>query len=468
MRAIHGSYAGLAAGPDLAHNEDSWVWVDSDGTWIATKYSSAQYTWHFDNNGRLFLPDVHSTNAAISPVADGISLGTGAGNVSITPGGQAFLFDQNGAMHLPSGGDIVDSAGNSVLTAVNQTGNYTFSGDNLEMPLNSRLNSGGLGETGAAEFGTEVYKNPSNIISSSQVYLGSGAGEFRSIYNNPDPYGFAGASTLTYAGVEDVGSGKFSGVVSQTPDMDSMYTVDFDPATNTIVVGAATEGGHLVSADWSTALGTLNQGFTVNGVFTDTQQTVLSGGSTNPSSIVIDDQGISWNNQGLGKVQFSAATDFEIVAQNRITLSGAPVNLPNVDTGRVLASAGDVVRNSDGRIYVYNGTRWNEVVTTTGASKDIILNPGASLRNSNGVRVAYHTEVPTDISQLSDTTGIIPNIEQETINIDGGAAYAVFEIPMRADGGFSGARWGSASTVFDGGANASTTVFELSLNGGAA
>jgi hypothetical protein len=56
MRAIHGSYAGLAAGPDLAHNEDSWMWVDKDGAWIATDYSDNAYTWHFNNDGGLTFP----------------------------------------------------------------------------------------------------------------------------------------------------------------------------------------------------------------------------------------------------------------------------------------------------------------------------------------------------------------------------------------------------------------------------
>ena len=93
---------------------------------------------------------------------------------------------------------------------------------------------------------------------------------------------------------------------------------------------------------------------------------------------------------------------------------------------------------------------------------------GANFRKSTGERVAYHNEVPTDISQLSDRTGMIPAISQETINIDGGGAYAMFETALRADGGFSGSRWGAASTVFDGGATAGTTVFELALNGGGA
>ena len=56
MRAIHGSYAGLAAGPDLEHNEDSWMWVDGSGAWIATDFSDNAYTWHFNNDGGLTLP----------------------------------------------------------------------------------------------------------------------------------------------------------------------------------------------------------------------------------------------------------------------------------------------------------------------------------------------------------------------------------------------------------------------------
>ncbi|CAB4122934.1 hypothetical protein UFOVP29_104 [uncultured Caudovirales phage] len=305
MRAIHGSYAGLAAGPDLAHNEDSWVWVDSEGTWISTKYSSAQYTWHFDNTGRLFLPDVNSTNAAISPVADGVSLGTEAGNVSITPGGQLFIFDQVGTLHLPSGGDIVDSAGNSVLSGINQTGNYTFSGDDLEMPPRARLNSGGIGETGAAEFGTEIYKNGSNFVTSSEVYMGSGAGEFRSIYNDPNPQSAPGPSTLTYAGVEDVQYGKFSGIVSQTPGIDSMYTIAVDPVADTIIVGAATQDGHISSSDWSVTLGSLNPGLTVNGIFADTTRMVISGGAgSGAAGATFADQGITLRT-GAGEASHS-------------------------------------------------------------------------------------------------------------------------------------------------------------------
>ena len=85
IRTVPGSYAGLAAGPNSEHSEDSWIWVDNGGSWIATDYSNNAFTWQFDNNGILTLP---------------------------------------------VGGDITDSAGNSVINNLeidggNASTNYT-------------------------------------------------------------------------------------------------------------------------------------------------------------------------------------------------------------------------------------------------------------------------------------------------------------------------------------------------------
>jgi hypothetical protein len=65
LKTVAGNYAGITAGP-VGHDEDSWVWVDNDGAWIATKYSTTAYTWKFDNNGKLTLP----TNGTISYAPD--------------------------------------------------------------------------------------------------------------------------------------------------------------------------------------------------------------------------------------------------------------------------------------------------------------------------------------------------------------------------------------------------------------
>lgn len=61
LKTVPGNYAGITAGP-VGRDEDSWVYVDNDGAWIATKYSTTAHTWKFDNNGKLTLP----TNGTIS------------------------------------------------------------------------------------------------------------------------------------------------------------------------------------------------------------------------------------------------------------------------------------------------------------------------------------------------------------------------------------------------------------------
>ena len=72
LKTVPGNYAGITAGPasPAGKDEDSWVWVDNNGATIATKYSTDAHTWTFNNDGDLTLP---------------------------------------------VGGDILDSAGNSVL-----------------------------------------------------------------------------------------------------------------------------------------------------------------------------------------------------------------------------------------------------------------------------------------------------------------------------------------------------------------
>ena len=204
-----------------------------------------------------------------------------AGNVDL------YLYS-NGVVQLPEGGDIVDSTGQSVLASGFSTGNYEFTDDVIHMPADARLNSGGIDNTGSAELGTQVlfysYQYPSNVIQHSEIYMGSGAGEFRSIYDNSNSQ----QNSLTYAGVEDVMSGKFSGVVSQTPDVYSMYSVALDANSN-IIIGAAQQDGALTSDDWGTGLGTLNAGYTVNGIYANSTQTQINGGTATTKMNLSDD-----------------------------------------------------------------------------------------------------------------------------------------------------------------------------------
>ena len=218
--------------------------------------------------------------STVNPVSDHLH----AGNVDL------YLFS-NGVVQLPEQGDIVDANGTSVIGGMSaSTGNFVFDGDIVNMPGSARLNSGGMGNTGAAEIGTDVlfysYQQPSTVVQHSEIFMGSGAGEFRSIYDNSDSI----QNSLTYAGVEDTGSGYFSGIVSQTPGVNSMYSVAID-GNNNIIIGAAQQEGSLTSDDWGTGLGTLNAGYTVNGIYANTTQTQINGG-TATTKINLSDDGL--------------------------------------------------------------------------------------------------------------------------------------------------------------------------------
>jgi len=59
LKTVPGNYAGITAGPasPAGKDEDSWVWVDNDGATIATKYSTDNYQWKFNNTGSLVYPN---------------------------------------------------------------------------------------------------------------------------------------------------------------------------------------------------------------------------------------------------------------------------------------------------------------------------------------------------------------------------------------------------------------------------
>ena len=78
LKSVAGNYAGITSGP-VGKDEDSWVWVDNGGAWIATDYSDNAYTWNFGNDGTLTLPP----DGTISNTVGGIKLVTGRGTLAI-------------------------------------------------------------------------------------------------------------------------------------------------------------------------------------------------------------------------------------------------------------------------------------------------------------------------------------------------------------------------------------------------
>ena len=164
---------------------------------------------------------------------------------------------------------------------------WTFDGfGGVSLPNVSIFTSGGQGEKGSASFGTQVFYAPNRIVDG-EAYMGSGYGEFRSIYN----YQNGADVTLTYAGVEDVQNGNYSGIISQSPFMTGQYNVRVNSHDN-IILGAAQYDGQLMSTEWSTAVGSINNRYTMNGMYASGLLTNVTGGSLGSSKVVLDDNGL--------------------------------------------------------------------------------------------------------------------------------------------------------------------------------
>ena len=106
LKSVPGNYAGITAGP-IGKDEDSWVWVDSDGAWIATDYSNNAFTWQFNNDGELVLP-VTGAAALITSLGGTIQIQPKPGTIDLDVNGGDLLLYAGAAdtEHNASGGSI--------------------------------------------------------------------------------------------------------------------------------------------------------------------------------------------------------------------------------------------------------------------------------------------------------------------------------------------------------------------------
>jgi hypothetical protein len=102
LKTVPGNYAGITAGP-VGKDEDSWVYVDNDGAWIATKYSTDAFTWKFDNNGTLTVPGNIESGAGVGPVVIEANDGTA----------RTWTFGGDGNTTFPNGIEFDGSEGNT-------------------------------------------------------------------------------------------------------------------------------------------------------------------------------------------------------------------------------------------------------------------------------------------------------------------------------------------------------------------
>ena len=170
-----------------------------------------------------------------------------------------------------------------------------------------------------------------------------------------------------------------------------------------------------------------------------------------------------------GIPEFNSSTDLNLNAVNRVNIVNSPLNLGAVIPNTVIGKPGDIIYHPAlQEIQAYINGAWENLLRTA-ENQNVRLPQGGAFQRADGVRAAWFTELPSDISQLTDNNNLLTtqSITLQNIDIDGGGAYSIYETGlMFADGGFGSSRFGPSDTVFDGaGASGGYTN---SLNGGGA
>jgi hypothetical protein len=234
----------------------------------------------------------------------------------------------------------------------------------MDMPLTAKLNSGGVGLTNSAEFGTNVTVASSAVVTS-QAYVVAGDGELN--INMDDQF-----RTSVQVGVANADVGQFAGLIARDP-------------FSQVCIGNI---NFVQEPVYTVSVGAMNEYQVVNGLLADENTTRLQSGNS----------------------------------------------------------------------YVWDFTSVGDLTV-----------PG-QIRNAENNRAVWSNELPRDIADLTDNNMLL-GVSNSTldINIDGGGAYATYEGTLvRADGGFSGTRWGVHSTIYDGGLGAAGAGYTTTLNGGGA
>ena len=179
-------------------------------------------------------------------------------------GGSAnIIYNGTSNVSIPVANGNVTINANTSQWNFDNTGTLTIPGD-VNLPLIAKLNSGGIGNTNSAEFGTEVTSN-GTAITGSQIYMSAGTGEGRIIVNS-------NGNALTYYGVENPG---FAGMVGIDPGVTSEYAIQAG-ANNQIEIGAVV--GPITTTEYVTGIGVLNATGNINGLFANANVAIIGAG----------------------------------------------------------------------------------------------------------------------------------------------------------------------------------------------
>jgi len=194
--------------------------------------------------------------------SDAIPVDTGSNTYQISG---ANLKNYFGNVSLISNGtsyaNIASSNGNVVISANGSGWTFDTNGD-ITMPLVTKLNSGGIGNTNVAEFGTDVTVDGGGNVITSEIYMGAGTAESRAIVNTL-------GNSLMYIGVENPG---FAGSVSLDPGVTSEYAIQVG-SNHEIQIGAVI--GAITTTEYVAGMGVLNATGNINGLFANANVAVI-------------------------------------------------------------------------------------------------------------------------------------------------------------------------------------------------
>ena len=203
--------------------------------------------------------------------------------------------------------------------AMESTRSWLFDTDgNLTMPLVTKLNSGGIGVTNSAEFGTEVVMGCVNVFTS-EIYMGAGTAESRAIVD------YLGRS-LIYTGVELPG---FAGMVAIDPGVTSEYGIRVGANAN-IEIGAVV--GPITTTEYVAGIGVLNDSYNINGLFANANVTVVGSGTHGwtfgtDGNLTLPEGGTITSSGNLGNVVIQASSG---TPRNFVFNTDGSITLPNL------------------------------------------------------------------------------------------------------------------------------------------
>jgi len=426
--------------PNKTGNAGKYLTVDGNGvlSWVSITDDDSNYITtgtlgHFTfTNNTLSVTDSNS----ISLTTNSKSWGFGSDGKTTFPGYSFPAADG-------TGGQILTTNGNGTLSwttvAGLNLGNYVFVDDTILNTNNITLTSGSQNWT----FGTDGILNLPN--SNGQI------GQLEAPYTGLEFRAGSGSDWvgISYGEIEDNNTSYFYF------DKDgSDYTTANHLAH--LQIKNPTHDGHVQWLFDSSGTLTLPQNATV---------------ADTGNSVVITPNHLASDFQLEIKAYDDVVTpdDIHIRANN----NNYGLTLGDSNGGSYILINGDL---HDNEVIVSTINKNNEerkefvfdVLGNLHVPGDVQVSSVGAFKNSNGIRAAYITEVPTDISQLTDNSGMISSNQQSAeINIDGGHALAFFAPQTSADGGGSAGRFGPNSIVFNGG-GASGGIYDTVLNGGGA